>query len=356
MASAKKIRLGMINCDIHGWYFGLMMQKCNPQLLLKNYEIVHYYASNIYDGNKLTFPKVSGFEIVKIWDKDRKMAEKFASTFLNKPQICDTIEDMTTGVDALFLGDGEGSGNDHLVLATPGLKKKIPMFIDKPFAMTLSDAIEIVKLAKKYKTPIFNASILTHVPAADQFKRRFEEIANAYYPVPSDKPALKIGFGTVKGVGGTFSQELAGKAITGGLEDRMAYIIHGVSLALNLFGKGVEWLEVMGELPLEYIHLRLKSGTDVMIMNSSTDVFPESCSFYASAYSKYGAVHSNAIGDPQFIGGGKKILEIFRKMIRTGKAPLPYRDFIEPIAIIEAAQIAQKKGKRIYMKDVWKDN
>lgn len=151
-----------------------------------------------------------------------------------------------------------------------------------------------------------------------------------------------------------FSQDLSGQGVDGGIEDRMAYIIHGVSLALNLFGKDVEWVEAMGKLPLEYTHLHLKNGIEVMIFNTSTDIFPETCSFYASAYSKSGAVHSDHIGDPEFIGGAQRILQIFKEMIQSKKAPQPYRDFIEPIAVIEAAQLAQKKGSSVYMKDVWK--
>jgi predicted dinucleotide-utilizing enzyme len=107
---------------------------------------------------------------------------------------------------------------------------------------------------------------------------------------------------------------------------------------------GVSWVEAMGELPLEYLHLRLKNGMNVMIMNISTDVFPESCSFYASAYSKYGAVHSEPIGDLQFLGGGQKILEMLKEMVETGKPPVEYEVFLEPIAVIEAGQLAQKVG------------
>ena len=135
----------------------------------------------------------------------------------------------------------------------------------------------------------------------------------------------------------------------------MAYIIHGVCLALNLFGKGVEWVETMGALPLEYMHLHLKSGIEVMILNTSTDIFPEDCSFYASAYSKYGAVHSNPIGDPEFIGGAEKILRMFKAMVQTGKPPVAYRDLVEPIAVIEAAQLAQTRGSAVYLKEVWKE-
>lgn len=347
----KKIRLGMVRADTHAYYFGMMLHECNPLLLQKYNYVVHYYASSIYTPSLLTMPKVSGFEIAKIYDHDRKKAAEFSETFHGKPVVCEQLDEMTEGIDAVFIADCDGSGVDHLDLARGFLEKGISTFVDKPFASTLKDAKEIVRLAEKNNALLFNSSILSVVPAAEQFKRRFAEISKTYYPVPAEAPE-GIGLGVVKGVGGAFSQELSGEAISGGIEDRLAYIIHGVSLALNLFGRGVEWVEAMGELPLEYLHLHLASGMKVMIMNTSTDVFEESCSFYASAYSKYGVVHSGPIGDPQFLGGGQRILEILKEMIDTGNAPVDYERFLEPIAIIEAGQRAQKKGGRVHIKDV----
>ena len=349
-----KIRLGVVRADTHGFYYGIMMQKADPAVLLDKNYIVHYYASDIYDPNLLTMPKVAGFELAKVYDYDVEKARIFSETFHGKPQVCQSLDEMTDGIDAVFIADCDGGGGDHLKLAKGFLAKGIPTFVDKPFALTLADAKEIVRLAKRYRAPMFNASILTYCPAAIRFRRRFDEIATAYYPVPKSAPEMSLGLGVIKGVGGAFSQELAGKGVSGGLEDRMAYIIHGVALAMNLFGRGVEWVEAMGALPLEYFHLHLKSGVEVMILNNSVDIFPESCSFFASAYSKYGAVNSPAIGDPEFLGGAQKILQIFRQMIRSGKPPVAYRDFVEPIAIIEAGQLAQKKGTRIYLKDVWR--
>lgn len=356
MRTEKNIRLGLVRCsDIHGYYYGVMLADCDPMLLLQKYYVVHHYASNIYDPKKLTLPRVPGFEIAKVWDSDVQRARTFAEVFLNKPRVCDKLEDMTEGVDAVFISNGERDGSDHLKLAAPFIKKGIPTFIDKPFSSNIKDAKAIVRMAERYRTPIFNASILSHVPAADFFKQRLQEIRHAYYPVPDDKPdVLPVGLGVIKGVGGTFSQELAGKGVAGGLEDRMAYLIHGVSLALNLFGLGVEWVEAMGQAPLEYLHLHLKSGMEVMIINTSTKIFPESCSFFASAYSKYGAVHSSPIGDPEFIGGAEIILRLFRRMVLTGKAPVPYERFLEHIAVIEAGVRSQKTGRRVYLKEVWR--
>jgi len=354
MVAGKKIQLGLIRGDTHGYYYGAMLEQCDPLLLQKNNYVVHHYFSNIYDPRLLTMPRVEGFELVKVYDYKPENAQAFSQTFLGKPQVCETVEEMTEGIDAVFIADCDGGGGDHLKLATPFLEKGIPTFVDKPFASTLKDAQAMVRMAVERGTPLFNASILSFVPAADQFKRRLDEITRAYWPVPSSAPPLGIGLGVVKGVGGAFSQELKGEAVKGGLEERLAYIIHGIALGINLFGKGVEWVEAMGTLPLEYLHLHLKSGVEVLIMNTSIDIFPESCSFYASAYSKYGAIHSPPIGDPEFLGGAEKILHLFEGMIQTGEPPVPYDDIIEQIAVVEAGQESQRKGKRVYLEHILK--
>ncbi len=356
MIYRKKIRLGIIRCDTHGYYFGAMLDKCDPLLLKKNNYVVHHYFSDIYDAKLLNMPRISGFEIVKAYDYDIENTRKFSETFLDRPRVCETLEEMAEGIDAVFIADCDGGGGDHLKLATPFLKKGIPTFVDKPFASTYKDAKAIIELAKKYKAPLLNSSILSQVPAADRFKQRFDEIIkDPSWPIPSSKPQARIGLGVVKGVGGAFSQELKGKAVMGGIEERLAYIIHGIALGINLFGKGVEWVEAMGSLPLEYLHMHLKSGIEVIVLNTSVDIFPETCSFYAEAYSKYGAVHSPPIGDPEFIYGAAKILRLFKKMILTEEPPIAYEDILEHIVVIEAGQLAQKKGSRVYLKDVWKE-
>jgi len=349
----KKIRLGVVRADTHGYYYGAMLDKCDPLLLQKNNYVVHHYFSDIYDAKILNMPWIGGFEIVKIYDYNPENAKKFSETFLNKPEVCEKLEKVTEEIDAVFIADCDGGGGDHLKLATPFLKRGIPTFVDKPFALTFEDAKEIVRLANRYHAPLFNASILSYVPQASKFKKRFDEIITyPSWPVPSIKPPAQIGLGVIKGVGGAFSQELKGKKVIGGLGERLAYIIHGISLAINLFGKNIEWVESMGNLPLEYLHLHLKSGTEVLIMNTSVDVFPETCSFFVSAYTKYGVIHSPPIGDPEFIYGAEKILQLFKKMVLTGKPPVSYQDFLLHIAVVKAGQISQKTGKKVYLKDI----
>ncbi len=349
------IRLSVIRADTHGYYYGLMLDACDPLLLQKHNYVCHHYATGIYLPEQIYAPNVEGFEIVKIYDCDYERAQHFAATFHGKPVACRSLDEVVEGVDAVAVFDCDGGGGDHLKLAAPALRKGLPTFVDKPFASTLQDALKIVRLAREHNAPLFNASILSYVPAAEQFKRRFDELRSAYWPLPNGQSEAEIGLGVVKGVGGAFSQELSGAEVSGGIEDRLAYLIHGIALALNLFGDRVKWVETMGGLPLEYVHLHLETGVGVMVMNTSVDIFPESCSFYASAYSKFGAVHSNPIGDPEFLGGGQIIMEMFRDMVRSGRPPVDYGRFIQHIAILEAAQLAQDRGERVYLKDVWQE-
>jgi hypothetical protein len=362
----RKIRLAMVRCDTHGYYFGALMAQCDPILLERYNKIVHFYATDWYNPKNIILPTPHDFEIVKCWDPDYARAEQFSETFLGKPEPCRTVESATKDVDAVFVADCDGGGVDHLELSKPFLKKGIPAFVDKPFASNLRDAKAMIALAQRHETPLYNSSILSEVIAADTFKRRFDEIgpAGANWTELAQAavglqcrvdqvPGVKLG--VVKGVGGAMSQEnLGARDRLSGLEDRLAYIIHGIALALNVFGNDVEWVEAMGAHPLEYLHLRLKNGRDVVCLNPNVDVFPERCSFYVEAYSKLGALHSGPIGDPEFLRGANRIVKKFRTMIRTGKPPRSYNDILEQIAVVVAAQRAQQTGQRVLIKDVLK--
>lgn len=336
--NTKKIRVGIIRCNTHGMYYGALIDRHDP-LVLRGPLIgkggekygwqnggVHFYFYTYYnDPKKITVPTVDGFQIVKIWDEDREIAEIFSKVFYGKPQVCKTFEEVSDDVDLVFIADCNGDGSDHLKLATPSLKKGVPTFVDKPFASDVKDAKTIIRLANKYKTPVMSLSILREVPHFTLFKNRFTEL---------EEPE----FGIIKGGGTT----LAGQ-------------IHAISLAQHLFGNGVESVECMGQNPLAYIHLnygnkpkRPKAGVVLNCDSGGT----YHCAFYASVYSKWGAIHSPGIGDFEFPYGAIKILKKIKQMVKTGKPQASYDEMIENIAVATAARKAQKTGKRVYLKDV----
>ncbi len=327
-----KIRVGIIRCDLHAFYYGALMFKHDPLVLWNDY-VGHGHLAYFYfylqfdDPRKMTVPKVTGFQLVKVWDENRRQAEVFANIFGKDSRVCDRFEEVSEDVDLVFIPDCNGDGSDHLKLTTPGLIKRVPTFIDKPFAYEVKDAIDMIKLAKKYKTPIMSLSMLRVLPHATMFRNRFDELNDPE-------------FGIIKG---------GGKAMGGH--------IHAISLAQHLFGTGVESVETMGQTPLAYVHLdyggklnRPKAG---VVLNCASGGMPH-CAMYASAYSKLGAIHSPAFGDFEFPYGAVKILRMIKKMVNTGKSQAPCEEMIECIAIATAARLSQQERRRIYLKEVLK--
>ncbi len=71
-------------------------------------------------------------------------------------QIVDSIEELCRQVDAVLLESVDG--RPHLAQVRPVLEARKPVFIDKPVAGSLHDAIEIYRLAKARNVPVFSAS------------------------------------------------------------------------------------------------------------------------------------------------------------------------------------------------------
>jgi hypothetical protein len=71
-------------------------------------------------------------------------------------KILGSIDELISAVDAVMVESVDG--RPHLAQAAPVLRARKPVFIDKPLAGSLRDAIEIVRIAKESGTPCFTAS------------------------------------------------------------------------------------------------------------------------------------------------------------------------------------------------------
>ena len=74
--------------------------------------------------------------------------------------IVDSIDTLLTQVDAILLETNDG--RPHLKQAIPCFKAGKPVFIDKPIAGSLADAVAIFAAADKYNTPTFSSSSLRY--------------------------------------------------------------------------------------------------------------------------------------------------------------------------------------------------
>ena len=71
-------------------------------------------------------------------------------------KIVPTIEELCQQVDVVLLESVDG--RPHLEQARPVIQAGKPLFIDKPLAGSLRDAVEIYRLARAAKVPVFTSS------------------------------------------------------------------------------------------------------------------------------------------------------------------------------------------------------
>jgi predicted dehydrogenase len=93
-------------------------------------------------------------------ESSRTRVEGFTKTLKEKHgvEIVKSIDELLPKVDVILLESVDG--RPHLEQVKPVLKAGKPVFIDKPVAGSLADAIEIYQLAKEYKVPCFSSSSL----------------------------------------------------------------------------------------------------------------------------------------------------------------------------------------------------
>ncbi len=84
-------------------------------------------------------------------------------------RIVDSIDELCREVDAVLLESVDG--RPHLAQVRPVLEAGKPVFIDKPVAGTLRDAIEIYRLAKARNVPVFSSSSYRYYASLVELKK-----------------------------------------------------------------------------------------------------------------------------------------------------------------------------------------
>ncbi len=131
-------------------------------------------------------------------------------------EIVDSIPELLERIDVVLLESVDG--RIHLEEAVPVIMAGKPLFIDKPVAGSLADAIAIYDLAKREGVPIFSSSSLRYSPA-------IQELAN--------DSQLGDLIGAV--AWGSCSYQP-------GTPDLFFYGVHGVEILYTLMGPGCETL------------------------------------------------------------------------------------------------------------------
>ncbi len=222
-------------------------------------------------------------------------------------EIVPSIEALLERVDVVFLETNDG--RPHLEQALPVLRAGKPMFIDKPIAGSLGDAIAIFEAAKRYNTPVFSSSSL-----------RFSEGAQA------------IRNGAIGRVLGCEAHSPCSLEETH--PDLFWYGIHGVETLFTCMGTGC--------LQVTRVHAQ---GQDVVVglweggrIGSFRGIREGKTGYGGLAF---GEKQIREIGP---YGGYRPLVVEIVNFFRTGKAPVSEAETLEIYAFMQAADVSKRQG------------
>ncbi|GLU54703.1 Gfo/Idh/MocA family protein [Dyadobacter frigoris] len=138
-------------------------------------------------------PEYGGYRITAAYpygSKDIESSAKRIPEYIEEVkklgvEITGSIKELLTKVDVILLETNDGTL--HLEQATEVLKAGKRMFIDKPVAASLSDAMAIYDAAKKYSLPIFSASSLRYIKGIESIDKSKVVGADTFSPAPYEK-------------------------------------------------------------------------------------------------------------------------------------------------------------------------
>jgi len=222
-------------------------------------------------------------------------------------EIVDSIDALILKVDAVLLETNDG--RPHLEQVLPVLKAGKPVFIDKPIAASLADAVAIFAAAEHYKVPVFSASSL-----------RFTE------------GALALRAGKVGDIVGCEAYSPCSLEKTH--PDFFWYGIHGVESLFTVMGTGCEQVTRIATPGID-VAVGVWAGGRV---GTFRGIRKGNAAYGGTGFGTKGVA---PIGP---YGGYRPMLVEIIKFFRTGKPPVSSAETLEIYAFMEAADESKRQG------------
>jgi predicted dehydrogenase len=224
----------------------------------------------------------------------------------NIPEIVERPEDLLGKVDAILVVHRHG--DLHAEHAIPFLKAGIPVYVDKPFAISLEDCRAMLAAAQEGNALLTSYSSLRYAPTTTDLANRLDslgEIRVGQFAGPCD-----------------FESEYAGPFF---------YATHVAEIAFRLMGDDIRTVRAT------------RSGknvvADVTFANDAIATFSylgdAAYHFHATLFGTNDFAATEVIaGDDAYAAG----LNVFLDAIKAGGAPLTPQQLLAPIAFVHAMQ------------------
>ena len=222
-------------------------------------------------------------------------------------EIVDSIDELLTKVDAVLLESNDG--RVHLEQAAPVLAAGKRVFIDKPLAGSLADAIAIFKLAEHHGTPVFTASGL-----------RFGEATQA------------VRHGSLGKVLGASTYSPCSLEATH--MDLAWYGIHGCEALFTLMGTGCQQVTRAHSDDFELVTGVWEGGR----MGTFRGIRSGKSGYGGTAFGEKGIAEAGGFD------GYRPLVVAIADFFATGEPPVEPAETIELFAFMEAADESVRRG------------
>jgi hypothetical protein len=300
-------------CLLLGWFVGMSIFAADLRVGIIGCDTSHVPEFTEILNNPQAKHHVPGAKVVAAFKGGSKdiqsswsRVEGYTKTLQEKygVRIYDNIEEMCRDIDAVLLESLDG--RPHLEQAKPVIKAGKPLFIDKPMAGSLRDVIEIFRLAKKAKVPVFSSSSL-----------RFGKDTQAAHQGALGKIVYAETYGSCE--------------LEPHHPDLFWYGVHGVEALFAVLGRGCESVQrgktADGKIEVVGVWSGGRKG-----------IFREDKSFHGLARSEKG---ETSVGSFDSYAG---LVGEIVKFFQTGIAPVASEETVELFAFMEAADESKRQG------------
>ncbi|WP_339922753.1 Gfo/Idh/MocA family oxidoreductase [uncultured Cyclobacterium sp.] len=278
--------------------------------------------TKVLNGNKDN-ASYHGYQVVAAYPYGSKTIPSSADRipdYINKIKeynvtITSSIQELLDKVDVVLLETNDG--RLHLEQAMDVFKSGKRVFIDKPVAASLKDAIAIFDAAKKYDVPVFSASSLRYIKGIEKLEGKIIVGADTYSPASLEATH----------------------------PDLYWYGIHGVETLFTALGPGC--------ISVTRTHTPFTDIVTGIWEDGKVGTFRGTRSgdsgFGGTVFTDKGAI---VLGP---YGGYEPLLKEITNFFETGVVPVQPEETLEILAFMTAADESKNKGgKSIKLADVMK--
>lgn len=228
---------------------------------------------------------------------------------------------MIGKVDAVLLENVKGE--THLEAATPFVKAKVPLFVDKPFTASWADAKKLAALIREHDCPVQSGSSLRFAAESAELAKKLDghKVISWLFTGPNSNGFYDYGNHTL---------ELA----LGALGGRHAAV-------------GVKWVFDGGQANDDYVQLGLADGRVATLVTTDTT----KPGFGAAVITNKGLVpqvYDNKTGGGWYLALMTEVVKFFE----SKKPTLPLDATLEVMRIIEAAERSKKSGAKVELASI----